>query len=171
MGQGRDTGCGCAAEQAVWLERRTLWIVLAINAALFVLQLGFGLRPRSTGLIADSLDRLADAAVYALSLLAAGRSILEQRRAAGVSGLMQIALAGWVLVDVVRRWLHGSEPLSSWMIAIGALALLANLLCLVLVSRQREGGGYMRASLNLLHQRLPGERRRDPGRSACGLER
>ena len=147
MGQGRDDGCGCAADQAARLERRTLWIVLAINAAMFMVELGFGLRARSTGLIADSLDMLADAAVYALSLLAAGRSVLEQRRAAGVSGLMQIALAGWVLVDVVRRWLHGSEPLSSWMIAIGALALLANLLCLVLLSRHREGGVHMRASL------------------------
>ena len=147
MGQGRDDSCGCAADQAARLERRTLWIVLAINAAMFMVELGFGLRARSTGLIADSLDMLADAAVYALSLLAAGRSVLEQRRAAGVSGLMQIALAGWVLVDVVRRWLHGSEPLSSWMIAIGALALLANLLCLVLLSRHREGGVHMRASL------------------------
>lgn len=147
MNQERVAGCGCAAQRDVRLERRTLWIVLAINAAMFVMELGFGLRARSTGLIADSLDMLADAAVYALSLLAVGRSVLEQRRAAGISGLMQIALAGWVLVDVARRWLHGSEPQSSWMIAIGALALLANLLCLVLVSRHREGGVHMRASL------------------------
>lgn len=67
MGQGRDNGCGCAAEQAARLERRTLWAVLAINAAMFVVELGFGLRARSTGLIADSIDMLADAAVYLFS--------------------------------------------------------------------------------------------------------
>lgn len=147
MGQGRDNGCGCAAEQAARLQRRTLWAVLAINAAMFVFELGFGLRARSTGLIADSLDMLADAAVYALSLLAVGRSTLEQRRAAAVSGWMQIGLAAWVLADVVRRWLLGSAPLSTWMMAIGALALLANLLCLVLVRRHRGGGVHMQASV------------------------
>ena len=60
MNQERVAGCGCAADQAARLERRTLWIVLAINAAMFVMELGFGLRARSTGLIADSLDMLAD---------------------------------------------------------------------------------------------------------------
>ena len=147
MGQGRDNGCGCAAEQTARLQRRTLWAVLAINAAMFVVELGFGLRARSTGLIADSLDMLADAAVYALSLLAVGRSTLEQRRAAAVSGWMQIGLAAWVLADVLRRTAIGSEPISALMVGIGALALLANLLCLLLVRRQRGGGIHMQASV------------------------
>jgi Co/Zn/Cd efflux system component len=121
--------------------------VLVINAAMFLVELNVGLRGRSTGLIADSLDMLADAVVYALSLLAVGRSTLQQRRAAAISGWMQITLAGWVLADVARRWLLGSEPRSAWMITIGAVALLANLLCLVLVSRHRQGGVHMRASL------------------------
>lgn len=147
MGQGKGKGCGCAADQVARLERRTLWSVLLINAAMFVVELGFGLRAGSTGLIADSLDMLADASVYALSLLAVGRGALEQRRAAAVSGWMQIGLAVWVLADVAGRWLAGSEPQSAWMVAIGALALLANVLCLVLVSRHRHGGVHMRASL------------------------
>ncbi|MEB3361772.1 MAG: hypothetical protein VKI42_06565 [Synechococcaceae cyanobacterium] len=66
---------------------------------MFVVELGFGLRTRSTGLIAASLDRLADAAVTALSLLAANRSTLVQRRTARVSGVTPIALAGWVDAD------------------------------------------------------------------------
>ena len=47
----------------------------------------------------------------------------------------------------MRRWLLGSEPLSTWMITIGVLALLANLLCLLLVRRHRGAGVHMRASL------------------------
>jgi Co/Zn/Cd efflux system component len=129
------------------MERRTLWMVLAINAAMFVVELGFGLRARSTGLIADSLDMLADAGVYALSLLAVGRSVLQQRQVAVLSGCLQIGLALWVLLDVVRRSLSGNEPISAWMVGIGLVALVANVLCLLLVWRHRRGGVHMRASL------------------------
>jgi Co/Zn/Cd efflux system component len=128
-------------------QRRTLWVVLLINAAMFVVELAFGLRAGSTGLIADSLDMLADAGVYALSLGAVGRSIGQQRQAAVLSGRLQIALATWVLLDVLRRSLLGREPSSALMVAIGALALAANLLCLVLVRRHRQGGMHMRASV------------------------
>jgi Co/Zn/Cd efflux system component len=140
-------GCGCGAERAAQLQRRTLWVVLLINAAMFVVELVFGLRAGSTGLIADSLDMLADAGVYGLSLAAVGRGIGEQRQAAVLSGRLQILLAIWVLLDVLRRIAFGTEPISALMVGIGALALLANLLCLVLVRRHREGGMHMRASL------------------------
>jgi Co/Zn/Cd efflux system component len=61
MAEGRSNGvgCGCAADQAAALQRRTLWVVLVINAAMFVVELAFGLRAGSTGLIANSLDMLA----------------------------------------------------------------------------------------------------------------
>jgi Co/Zn/Cd efflux system component len=72
---------------------------------MFGVELAFGLQGRSTGLIADSLDMLADAGVYALSLLAVGRSLSHQRRAAVLSGRLQIALAVWVLL--VRRHREG----------------------------------------------------------------
>ena len=139
--------CGCATEQAAQLERRTLWVVLAINAAMFVVELALGMRAGSTGLIADSLDMLADAGVYALSLGAVGRSSGRQRRAAVLSGRLQIILAAWVLLDVLRRSVLGSEPISALMVSIGAVALIANLTCLILVRRHRQGGLHMRASV------------------------
>lgn len=122
-------------------------MVLLINALMFVVELAFSLGARSTGLIADSLDMLADAGVYGLSLGAVGRSLQQQRRAAVLSGRIQIALAAWVLLDVLRRSLMDVEPISSVMVGIGALALLANLVCLVLVRRHRTGGVHMRASV------------------------
>jgi cation diffusion facilitator family transporter len=146
-GSTKAGGCGCAADQAAALQRRTLWVVLVINAAMFVVELVFGLWAGSTGLIADSLDMLADAGVYGLSLAAVGRSSSEQRQAAVLSGRLQIVLAIWVLLDVLRRTAFGSEPISALMVGIGSLALLANLLCLVLVRRHREGGVHMRASV------------------------
>jgi len=76
MAQGRSKaeGCGCGADRAAALQRHTLWAVLLINAAMFGVELAFGLRAGSTGLIADSLDMLADAGIYGLSLAAACRS-------------------------------------------------------------------------------------------------
>ncbi|WP_198948220.1 cation transporter [Synechococcus sp. MW101C3] len=147
QGNSKAVGCGCGAEQAAELQRRTLWVVLVINAAMFVVELAVGLRAGSTGLIADSLDMLADAGVYGLSLGAVGSRMTQQRRAAVLSGQLQIILAILVLLDVLRRTAVGSEPISALMVGIGALALLANLLCLVLVRRHREGGVHMRASV------------------------
>ena len=55
-------------------EARLLWILLSINAAMFVIEIVMGFIAQSTGLIADSLDMFADAAVYGLSLFAVGRA-------------------------------------------------------------------------------------------------
>ncbi len=139
--------CACDTATAVRPQRRTLWWVLLINAAMFVLELGWGLRAESIALIADSLDMLADAGVYALALLAVGRNPRRQRRAAAVSGILQIGLALLVLADVLRRSLQGSEPVSGLMIGVGLLALVANLVCLALVFRHRDEGIHMRASV------------------------
>lgn len=139
--------CACDSATAAQLQRRTLWWVLLINAAMFVVELGWGIRAESIALIADSLDMLADAGVYALALLAVGRGLRRQRRAAAVSGILQIGLALLVLADVLRRTLQGSEPVSGLMMGVGLLALTANLLCLALVFRHRREGIHMRASL------------------------
>lgn len=141
------SGCGCEMEARNAQERKTLLIVLAINALMFVFEFGLGWVAQSTGLIADSLDMLADASVYAISLYAIGRSEALKRRSARLSGLLQIALAGLVLVDVVRRFIYGSEPVSTLMMSVGLVALVANVICLGLIMKHRDGGVHMRASL------------------------
>jgi cation diffusion facilitator family transporter len=140
------SGCGCGAEQADKLERKTLVVLLSINAFMFVTELILGWLAQSTGLIADSLDMLADATVYGLSLYVVGRGIVHQAKAAQVSGFFQIILGFGVLFEVIRRLLFGSEPQSTLIIVVGVVALLANIICLVLISRHREGGVHMRAS-------------------------
>lgn len=140
------TDCGCGTEQAEKLERKTLVVLLSINAAMFVAELVLGWLAQSTGLIADSLDMLADATVYGLSLFAVGKGIAHQAKAARVSGFLQILLGIGVLFEVLRRLLYGSEPQSALIMAVGAAALLANIVCLALISRHRRGGVHMRAS-------------------------
>jgi Co/Zn/Cd efflux system component len=120
--------------------------VLAINAAMFVVELGVGWFAQSMGLIADSLDMLADAGVYGAALLVAGSTTRRKTHVATVSGVLQLVLAMGVAVEVARRAVMGSEPASLLMISISALALCANTACLVLLYKHREGEVHMRAS-------------------------
>ena len=139
-------GCGCDSEAAQSLERRTLRLLLWINATMFVLEATAGWIADSTGLMADSLDMLADASVYGIALYAVGRSPLTQFRAGAASGYLQMALGAGVLVDVVRRSVYGSEPVSVMMMGVGGIALAANVTCLALLAKHRDGGIHMRAS-------------------------
>jgi cation transport ATPase len=127
-------------------EARTLWLLLAINAAMFFLELGVGLLAQSAGLIADSLDMFADAAVYGLSLYAVGHAAAMKTRAAHLAGWLQLLLALGALAEVGRRFIFGSEPASALMMGMGLVALIANVTCLVLISRKRHAGAHMKAS-------------------------
>ena len=127
-------------------ESRTLKILLGINAAMFVFELVLGVVAQSTGLVADSLDMFADAAVYGLALFAVGRAPSLKAKAAHVAGWLQALLAFGVLGEVIRRVLFGSDPESALMMAVGFVALLANVTCLLLVSKHRGRGAHMKAS-------------------------
>lgn len=128
------------------MERKTLVALLSINAFMFFLELVLGLVAQSTGLLADSLDMLADAFVYGLSLYAVGKAVAKKTSAARISGYLQILLGVGVLFEVLRRLFFGSEPQSTLIIVVGIVALLANVVCLALISKHRGGGVHMRAS-------------------------
>lgn len=127
-------------------EAGVLWTVLAINAAMFVVELVAGWWAGSAGLIADALDMLADAVVYGLALYAVGRSSAHQLRAARAAGWLQLALGLWALAETGRRMVAGSPPENLTMVAIALLALVANLACLLLVAKYREAAVHLRAS-------------------------
>ena len=127
-------------------EARTLKLLLGINGAMFAFELTLGLIAQSTGLIADSLDMFADAAVYGLALYAVGRAAALKVRAAHMAGWMQVVLAVLALSEVVRRAIFGSEPQSALMMGIGLVALVANVSCLVLITKKRDRGAHMKAS-------------------------
>jgi Co/Zn/Cd efflux system component len=127
-------------------EARVLRWLLTINAVMFVLELGVGLVAQSTGLIADSLDMFADAAVYGVSLYAVGKAARLKLKAAHFSGWLQLALALGVLLEVLRRAIYGSEPVSILMMGVGAVALVANIACLLLIFKSRNQGSHMKAS-------------------------
>ena len=102
------TECGCR-DDVDTLERRTLWMLLAINGVMFLAEAIIGWLAESTGLLADSLDMLADAMVYSTALYAVGRSTTLKHRAASVSGWIQIGLGiGVIIVQTLfsKYWLQ-----------------------------------------------------------------
>ncbi|MBN2204019.1 MAG: cation transporter [Thermoleophilia bacterium] len=113
---------------------------------MFLVEAVAGWLADAAGLVADSLDMLADASVYGIVLYAVGRSRRLQADAAFASGVVQIALGAGVLLEVARRLVYGSEPVSALMMVVGGVALAANITCLVLVARHRGAGVHMRAS-------------------------
>jgi cation transport ATPase len=138
--QSRQSSDGDAA------ETRTLRLLLAINGSMFLVELLVGSIAQSTGLIADSLDMFADAAVYMLALNAVGRAAHLKARSAHIAGWLQVVLAIAALVEVGKNFVYGSEPRSSVMIGIGLVALVANVTCLVLIAKKRDRGAHMKAS-------------------------
>ena len=128
------------------VEARTLKYLLGINLTMFIVEIFVGIYAESTGLIADGLDMLADSFVYGISLYAVGKSIVTKNRTAFLSGIMQISLGVLCLVEVGRKFYLGSEPLSNYMIIISIIALIANVLCLVLIHKHKDGEVHMKAS-------------------------
>jgi cation diffusion facilitator family transporter len=127
-------------------QARVLRWLLAINAVMFVGEGLAALWADSAALLGDALDMLADALVYGVSLYAVGRAASAKIRAATLSGVFQLALGLWVLWEVISRALGGSEPLSWAMIGVGAVALVANVICLKMISQHRDGEVHLRAS-------------------------
>lgn len=138
--------CDCKVEVESRAQARVLRILLGINATMFVVEVVLGILAESTGLIADSLDMLADAAVYTVGLYAVGKAIRTKARAAMLSGILQITLALGVALEIVRRFFSGSDPEAVLMVVVSLLALAANIVCLRLISRHRDGEVHMRAS-------------------------
>ncbi len=138
--------CGCNVEIKNREESRVLIWLLAINALMFLVEITFGILSESSALIADSLDMLADATVYGIGLYAVGKSVQTKIHAAHTSGIFQIILGLSVMVDALRRLIFGSEPQSMLMMVVGFAALIANVICLMLISKHREGEVHMRAS-------------------------
>ncbi|MFC4700811.1 cation transporter [Glaciecola siphonariae] len=140
------SGCGCEVTINDKSQKRVLYWLLAINAAMFIIELAVGLLADSTALIADSMDMLADAVIYAIGIYAVGKSIIHKANAAKVSGYFQLMLGVIILIDIIRRFIMGSEPVSHLMMGMGAVAMVANVMCLSIIRKHKDGDVNMRAS-------------------------
>ncbi len=127
-------------------QSRVLGWLLLINAAMFIVEGMAGIIAESTALMADSLDMLADASVYGISLYAVGKSKQHKTRVAFFCGLLEIFMGISAGSEVVDKLLYGSRPDSLLMVVFGLLALLANIVCVVLITPFKHGDIHLRAS-------------------------
>lgn len=144
------SGCGCgdvcpttARRDAAF--RRVLWVVLALNAIMFVVEGIAGWLGRSAALQGDSLDFLGDAANYGIALFVLGRSVTWKAGSALVKGLTMGAFGVFVLATVAWRAMTGAVPEAAAMGVIGLLALAVNLSVAVMLFKFRQGDANMRS--------------------------
>jgi Co/Zn/Cd efflux system component len=124
-----------------------LWLVLAINLGFFIIELVYGLRSNSMGLVADSLDMLADSLVYGLSLAVVSAAISQKKRIAKLSGYFQMALAAIGIFEVGRRFLGYTEvPDFQTMVVVSLMALIANVISLKLLQTVKSQEAHIKAS-------------------------
>jgi len=135
------SGCcegGCSLDVQRDKQRRTLRIVLAINALMFLVMVGAALYGASTSLLADSLDNLGDALTYGLSLYVVSRGALAKARVALFKGWLILLAALVVAAQIVYRLFEPSVPLFEVMGLFSLLGLLGNSVCLGLLWRHRH---------------------------------
>ena len=127
----------CSVASLLESHGRVLWIVLGINALMFVVEGTTGLLAHSTSLLADALDMLGDALAYGFSLFVLTRSMRWQASAALAKGGFMLAFGLAVLAEAEYKVFHPAMPGVETMGAVGAIALAANIVCFSLLYRHR----------------------------------
>lgn len=123
----------------------TLKLVLMINGLMFCILFTAGLWADSSALLADSADNLGDAFVYAISLFVAYRGLRWRAGAAFIKGLVQFAFGVGIIIGIAVKLLGHPEPVGLVIMAVAAVALIANLICLLLLQRHRGEDVNMRS--------------------------
>jgi Co/Zn/Cd efflux system component len=126
--------------------RRVLWAVLAINAVMFLVEIGAGVAAGSASLQADALDFLGDAANYAISLFVVGMA-LRYRATAALAKASTMGVFGlWVVGTAIWHAVLGTLPSAFTMGTVGVAALLANAASFGLLWAFRGGDANMRSA-------------------------
>lgn len=141
---------GCCGQNAVFdgasrAYRQRLWIVIALNAAMFGVEMTAGRLADSQALQADALDFLGDAATYGISLAVIGASLRVRATAALAKGLSLLAMGLFVFGATLHRVYTGSAPEPQVMGVVGVLALLANLASVALLVAYKDGDANVRS--------------------------
>lgn len=119
-------------------QGRVLYIVLAINAAMFVVEFTAGWILNSTALLGDSLDMFGDTLVYAISLFVLHRGVRARAGAALFKSGFLLLFSLLIIGEAIRKSFLGVVPDAGWMGLVGFIALAANLSCLALLYSHRS---------------------------------
>lgn len=149
MAECNNTGCGCS--EGVSFDGlspdycKRLWAVIAINAAMFAVEMGGGVLAGSQALQADALDFLGDTLTYGLSLAVIGLSLRTRATAAIVKGVTLALMGLWVFGSTVWHALVLGIPRAEIMGLIGLLALASNLTSVLILLKYKDGDANVRS--------------------------
>jgi Co/Zn/Cd efflux system component len=139
----------CAADVRFdGMDRRyknILWIVIAINASMFVTEMIAGRIAGSQALQADALDFLGDTLTYGISLAVIGSALSIRAWAAFAKGISLFAMGLWVFGSTAYQILVLGLPRAEIMGTIGILALAANLASVALLAPYKDGDANVRS--------------------------
>lgn len=139
-------GCASSPPPVDPRYRRSLWLALVLNAAMFVVELGGSWRSGSVSLLADSIDFFGDAGNYAISLAVLGMAAATRSRAALFKAACMGAFGVCVLARAAWSWQSGAVPEALTMSAIGLVALAVNAGVGLMLYRFRDGDANMRSA-------------------------
>ena len=125
--------------------KRRLWAVIAINAAMFVIEMAAGALAGSRALQADALDFLGDTVTYGMSLAVIGSSLRVRAWTAFVKGVSLTLMGLWVLGSTAYYVLVVGVPRAEVMGVVGFLALGANVASVLILMRYKEGDANVRS--------------------------
>lgn len=125
--------------------KRRLWIVIAINAVMFAVEMIAGQYAKSQALQADALDFLGDTLTYAISLAVIGASVRVRTNAALAKGISLMLMGTWVFGSTVYRVFYTGVPEAGVMGVIGLMALLANLASVLILMAYKDGDSNVRS--------------------------
>ena len=125
--------------------KRRLWIVIALNAAMFVVEMAAGQLARSQALQADALDFLGDALTYGISLAVIGASLRVRSNAALLKAVSLLVMGLWVFGSTLWRVFYVAVPEAQIMGVVGVMALAANLASVALLVRYKDGDANVRS--------------------------
>jgi Co/Zn/Cd efflux system component len=133
--------CNCEVDTRALAarQRRVLAIVLAINVVTFVMMVAASRLSGSSALLSGTLDNFSDAVTYGLSFAVVGASAHAKARVAFFKGLMISGAAVAVAVQLGWRVTHLEVPVVETMGAAALLNLVANAVCLYLLTPFKTG--------------------------------
>src|SRR5688572_1586910 len=105
-----DDCCRSSAEALAARQGRALWLVLALNICMFVVEVIGGVLGRSTALLGDSLDMLGDALAYGATLYVLRRGPILRARATLLKGALMAVVAAGVVAEAIVRAVAGVVP-------------------------------------------------------------
>jgi Co/Zn/Cd efflux system component len=126
--------------------RKALWIALAVNVAMFVVEVIAAAGTGSVSLLADAIDFFGDAANYAVSLAVLGMVAAVRSKASILKGVCMGAFGIFVLGRAAWSASTGVVPEPIGMGAVGLLALVANVAVALLLYRHRGGDSNARSA-------------------------